>query len=135
MLGRKLATLAVGFLPLYGCATMFPGATTYVPLAVRVDSPAQFKADLAECHAKADPYSPGWSTSPVIQSVVDGATNNAAYAPINPIVPLAGAGGGLVSGLMGSYDLTGKTSIKILVHCIIRETERDHSALISDPSE
>ena len=127
------ALLLGSCLALVGCGTIFPNSTTYIPVTIRVDDQAQYAKDLAECHAVADGYSPGFNTGTVAQATFSGAASNAAYGVINPLVPAAGAAGGAATSIMAGVGITGQDSITILAKCASEETRRDHSAIVADP--
>lgn len=120
-------------LALCGCA-IFPSAESYIPVVVKVENAKQYALDLLECHAIADKFKPGVSPGSIAQATVSGATSNAAYGVVNPLVPLAGAAGGALTATLGGLDLTGANSIKVLVRCLEEETHRDRSALLADPN-
>ena len=130
----KHAILAL-CLVLGGCATIFPSAATYQPVIVETTDAAQQAKDFSTCHKVADNYRPGVSVGSIAQSTVTGATNNAAYGVINPLVPVAGAAGGAASAAITGLGVTGQGSIKILVICLREKSHRDHAFIISDPNE
>lgn len=120
---------------LSGCASIFPGASTYEMFTIRIDDKVQYEKDLAECHSKIDNYQQPFQTGSVIASTATGATENSAFALSAPagIVPALGAVGGAMTSLIN--NASGQTTIKMLVRCVVRETLIDHSAVVVDPNE
>lgn len=129
---RKL-WLVVPFL-LGGCVAL-PSSKTYTPVVARIVNQAQYEADISECHWTADNYSPATSLPTIAQAAATGASNNTAYAVVNPLVPVAGAAGGALSATLNQYGLTGQDSIKILVRCAAKLSAQDGSAVVADPNE
>lgn len=117
-----------------GCG-IFPSAADYHPVIPEITDKAQFLKDMAFCHGVADPYKPGLQTSQIAQATVEGATSNAAYGVINPLVPAAGAAGGAATATIAGLGITGQAGIKILVKCLAKRADRDHAFLIADPNE
>lgn len=118
---------------LTSCA-VFPEARTYAPVIVEVTDAAQMQRDLTQCHAAADNYAPGVSAGRVAQRAAAGAASNAGGAALSPLVPVAGAAGGVAVALIDGYDLTGQSGIRILVRCLEEKSRRDQSFLIADPN-
>lgn len=130
----KFLVPGVAFL-LAGCATIFPTSVGYSPVIIKVMDQAQYEKDLGDCHKVADNYHPNLSVASIAQQTVTGATDNTAEAVINPLVPVAGAAGGFVSGAVAGLGINGQASIKIFVRCLDREAREDHSFIIADPNE
>lgn len=118
---------------LFGCA-IFPTAKTYTPVIVEITDRSRYELDLAACHSVADNYGPGFDTGQIAQQTLEGATSNAAYGVINPLVPAAGAAGGAASATIADLGVTGQAGIKVLVKCLEEKSRRDQSFIIADPS-
>lgn len=119
---------------LAGCVAL-PSSKTYTPVVARYVDQAQYEKDLTECHWTADAYSPPTDLPTIAQAAATGASNNSAYAVVNPLVPVAGAAGGALSATLNQYGLTGQASIKILARCAAKLSAQDGSAVVADPNE
>jgi hypothetical protein len=131
---------------LSGCAsadleTFFPSSVSYVPIVFDVNpakddtGKTQYEKDAIKCHGVADGYKPGLSVGEISQQATLGATGNAAEAVINPLVPAAGAAGGIASAVISGVGLNGQASIKIFVRCLVELSHEDHAYKVADPNQ
>ena len=136
----KHLAIAACFL-LSGCGstnlteTFFPSSISYVPVIFDVADSDQTGKDSTKCHGVADNYKPGLSVGSISQQATLGATGNAAEAVINPLVPAAGAAGGIASAVISGVGLNGAASIKIFVRCMAELSHEDHAFKIADPNQ
>ena len=133
MLERIIAVVLLST-QLFGCSSLFPSAKTFDVYSVEVSDQPLYDADLSKCRDYALNYRPGFNFGLVGQQATEGALQNAPEAAVAPAaVALGAAGSGGSAALEGLGVLSGN-QIRVLVYCMKRKTEMDHSALVLDPN-
>lgn len=116
---------------LSGCASS-PDWSAYTP---EIHSASQYVKDQADCQVYASNYKGKFDGGSVVVAGVQGAANNASEAPINAVIPLAGAAGGAGSAIISAADPFGSVKRKIYLTCLDKKTTFDHSALMLEPMQ
>lgn len=129
-LGVALLFLLVLF-GAFGCAPAL-SLDAYVP---EIHNPSQYDKDQADCQVYASNYKGKLDGGLVVVAGAQGAANNASEAPINAVIPLAGAAGGAGSAIISAVDPFGSVKRKIYLTCLDKKTTFDHSALMLEPMQ
>src|SRR5271169_4818256 len=95
------ALLAMSMLA--GCA---PTVATEQPYAPVIYDMTQWTKDVTECRAHGLAYKRGFSPKAIGSAGVKGLAQNAGSAPVNILIPVAGAGGGIIYESFEELGLT-----------------------------
>lgn len=116
---------------LMGCAST---VATEIPLAPEVYNMTLWQRDLDLCRGHALAAKKGLSAKAIGGAGFGGAAQNAGSAPINWLIPVAGAAGGIVYETFEEFGLTDRYQQQVFVKCLDRKTGWDHSALEIQPN-
>lgn len=132
---QRLIVLAA-LVYLGGCAQMADYlAPPYVPAPIHIYNSKQYAADVAECEAAGNNWTPSFSVGSAASSTVDGATSNTSLIPITPLVMAYGAAGGAAKAAADGLDVASGQHANVFRNCLHDETQIDGSAVVADPNQ
>lgn len=114
---------------------MLLGCTqTYTPVVLQLNDPKVYSEDVLFCQTVSAKYSPQFDGNSVVVGFIQGGAQSASAAVMNPLMTLAGAGGGAVSSGAQSFDLFGQAQMNVFKNCLHDKTLEDKSALMANPN-
>lgn len=123
---------AAGGLFLSGCGVLGPPVLdAYVPV---VSDAGALERDKGECRKYALAYREPFSLGRVGTAAVRGAGQNAAEAPINPVIPLAGAVGSAGVATLDSLGILSDKQKRVFLRCLTNRGNKSGAYEVMDPN-
>jgi hypothetical protein len=116
---------------LAGCSTPHFDAT--VVFTPEIYDPVKYGHDVDDCTTDMQKMPRSFSPTAIAQAGGQGAAENAGSAPVNWLIPVAGAAGKIVYETVEQLGITNARMLAAFKKCVDRKTEWDHSALDAEP--